>query len=77
MTELIDGKITLHQNDLIIVQIKQRSPQSTDSHSFRSVFKQNAAFYQLTEVFQAAVTPNSILHQMTEGNLPPITGRLR
>lgn len=39
MTELTDGKIMLHQTDLIIVQIKQRSPQSTGSHSFRSVFK--------------------------------------
>lgn len=75
MTELIDGKTPLHPTDLIIVQIKKRSPQSNDSRRFRSVFKPTAVFYQHAEIFHAAVTPNSIPYQMTERNLPPITGR--
>lgn len=75
MTELIDGKILLHPTDLIIVQIKKRSLQSNDSQRFKSVFKSNAVFYQHAEIFHTAVTPNSILYQMTERNLPPIMGR--
>lgn len=77
MSELIDGKIMLHPTGLIIVQIKKRSPQSNDSQCFMSVFKSNAVFYQHAEIFHTAVTPNSILYQMTERNLPPITGRPR
>lgn len=77
VTELIDGKIMLHPTDLIIVQIKKRSLQSNDSQRFKSVFKSNAVFYQHTAIFHAAVTPNSIPYQMTERNLPPITGSPR
>lgn len=77
VTELIDGKTMLHPTDLIIVQIKKRSLQSNDSQRFESVFKSNAVFYQRAEVFHTAVTPNSIPYQMTERNLPPITGRPR
>lgn len=74
MTELIDGKIVLHRTDLIIVQIKKRSPQSSDSRSFKSVFEYNAAFCQHAEIFHAAVTPNSILYQTTERTRHPSQG---